>query len=435
MLCVSSHSAITSKENCSLSISTVDVVPACPKNEIELSNAKQRKRCDLLPNSQTCTEPNKFKYHCVFNTWTNGSVELCAPEIVSQGYCVKFDIGGARLQEIYRMDCTNFSKPCSTRFLSSDVLHYVQCTENITSRSNTENSIVNQNDSQVTECILINDENKETDKNTALIIGLTVLAVVLVIAVVFICYKYQRKKKNLAHLSIALKNQNKGENMELLDRLSDGQNGNQNMESALVSVNDQQNVVNLIQGSQDLANNETIKSIPDEPVDHTEPLDQSNIVGLSDNQKIESTQVSVGDRQNVDIRLPGLQDLANKEKIKGTRNEPVDNTEPLDQSNRDGQHVNQKKGSAQVNVGDRQNVAKFLPGLQDAAYNIQNFDMAMEKYHIGFSEKLKNHGVDCLKTFCSMTKEQFEKTGLNMGQVIKCICAADDIKKKQSDPN
>lgn len=55
---------------------------------------------------------------------------------------------------------------------------------------------------------------------------------------------------DLAHLSIALKNQNKGENMELLDRLSDGQNGNQNMESALVSVNDQQNVVNLIQGSQ-----------------------------------------------------------------------------------------------------------------------------------------------------------------------------------------
>lgn len=377
MLCVSSHSAITSKENCSLSISTVDVVPACPKNEIELSNAKQRKRCDLLANSQTCTEPNKFKYHCVFNTWTNGSVEVCIPEIVSQGYCVKFDIGGARLQEIYRMDCTNFSKPCSTRFLSSDVLHYVQCTENITSRANTENSIVNQNDSQVTECILINDETKETDKNTALIIGLTVLAVVLVIAVVFI-YNYQRKKKNLAHLSIAFKNQNKWENMELLDRSSDGQNGNQNMESAQVSVNDQQNAVNLIQGSQD---------------------------------------------------------LANKEKIKGTRNEPVDNTEPLDQSNRDGQRVNQKMGSAQVNVGDRQNVDKFLPGLQDAAYNIQNFDMAMKNYHIGFSEKLKNHGVDCLKIFCSMTKEQFEKTGLNMGQVIKCICAADDIKKKQSDPN
>lgn len=61
--------------------------------------------------------------------------------------------------------------------------------------------------------------------------------------------------------------------------------------------------------------------------------------------------------------------------------------------------------------------------------------MAMKYYHIGFSEKLKNHGVDCLKTFCSMTKEQFEKTGLNMGQVIKCICAADAIKKKQSDPN
>lgn len=55
---------------------------------------------------------------------------------------------------------------------------------------------------------------------------------------------------DLAHLSIAFKNQNKWENMELLDRSSDGQNGNQNMESAQVSVNDQQNAVNLIQGSQ-----------------------------------------------------------------------------------------------------------------------------------------------------------------------------------------
>lgn len=57
--------------------------------------------------------------------------------------------------------------------------------------------------------------------------------------------------------------------------------------------------------------------------------------------------------------------------------------------------------------------------------------MVMERFHIGFIEKLKDNGVDCLKTFCSMTTEQFEKTGLNLGQVIKCTRAAEDIKKFQ----
>lgn len=52
----------------------------------------------------------------------------------------------------------------------------------------------------------------------------------------------------------------------------------------------------------------------------------------------------------------------------------------------------------------------------------------MKKYDIGFIEKLKNNGVDCLETFCSMTEEQFEKMELNKGQVRKCILVAYDIK-------
>lgn len=52
----------------------------------------------------------------------------------------------------------------------------------------------------------------------------------------------------------------------------------------------------------------------------------------------------------------------------------------------------------------------------------------MKSYHIGFIEKLKNNGVDCLKTFCSMTEEQFEKMELNKYQVRKCILVAYDIK-------
>lgn len=117
---------------CNESIPTVDYVASCPKTETEWINASQRKSCESLAELQTCTQAQKFKYHCVFNSWKNATLEVCAPEIISQGFCVNFNEAAAQLQLFYNEPCTEFLVPCKTRFKSSNLSEYILCNEKIT---------------------------------------------------------------------------------------------------------------------------------------------------------------------------------------------------------------------------------------------------------------------------------------------------------------
>lgn len=85
-LSVFPHPADTLGKHCLASLATVQTVTSCPTNEAELSRAKQRKQCKHLAFIQKCATPEKFKYHCVLNTWNNDTVEVCAPEIISQDF-------------------------------------------------------------------------------------------------------------------------------------------------------------------------------------------------------------------------------------------------------------------------------------------------------------------------------------------------------------
>lgn len=38
----------------------------------------KKKNCEALAQIQNCTEPQKFKYHCVINERGNAIVEVCA---------------------------------------------------------------------------------------------------------------------------------------------------------------------------------------------------------------------------------------------------------------------------------------------------------------------------------------------------------------------
>lgn len=128
LIFVISHPAIVSKgEQCSASLPTVRVVQTCPQNEVELSRAQQQKKCEHLAKYQKCTKPATFKYHCVLNAFSNETIEVCAPEIISNGYCVKFDEGS--LLQMFGEDCTTYSNPCATRFLSSELLQYLHCND------------------------------------------------------------------------------------------------------------------------------------------------------------------------------------------------------------------------------------------------------------------------------------------------------------------
>lgn len=136
------HVADSIGQQCLVSLPTVQTVTSCPTNTAELSQARKRKQCIHLSIIQNCTTPGNFQYHCVLNTYENETVEVCAPIILSQGYCLKFDEGGARLQNIYDRECTIYSKPCTTRFNSSELLQYFQCNY-ILNKSKQTNSVVN----------------------------------------------------------------------------------------------------------------------------------------------------------------------------------------------------------------------------------------------------------------------------------------------------
>lgn len=85
ILYTTQHRPISAEEQCWVSLPTIETKSSCPSNEAELRLAKRRKPCEHIAEIQNCTERDKFKYHCVLNTWRNKTVEVCAAEIISQG--------------------------------------------------------------------------------------------------------------------------------------------------------------------------------------------------------------------------------------------------------------------------------------------------------------------------------------------------------------
>ena len=61
-------------DGCIESGQTVKKVQGCPQTQKALEEAAVRMNCAGIPNS--CSS---FVYHCVMNTWTNETLEVCAP--------------------------------------------------------------------------------------------------------------------------------------------------------------------------------------------------------------------------------------------------------------------------------------------------------------------------------------------------------------------
>lgn len=59
---------------CIFSNATLEKVPTCPKNAIEMKERSEKKRCHVLKHCYG----NKLVYHCTRDD--NGLVEVCAPE-------------------------------------------------------------------------------------------------------------------------------------------------------------------------------------------------------------------------------------------------------------------------------------------------------------------------------------------------------------------
>lgn len=72
---------------CPESMPTVSVVPRCPSNANEWVSAAKQKSCNELGQIQTCTNPDKFVYHCILNKQATQLLEVCAPTWFLTGKC------------------------------------------------------------------------------------------------------------------------------------------------------------------------------------------------------------------------------------------------------------------------------------------------------------------------------------------------------------
>jgi hypothetical protein len=72
-------------QRCPEVASTVEYIERCPTTEAEVKQASEKKNCNFYAENQTCTSPEKFKYHCVVDTSLNETISVCAPQIVIKG--------------------------------------------------------------------------------------------------------------------------------------------------------------------------------------------------------------------------------------------------------------------------------------------------------------------------------------------------------------
>lgn len=73
---------------CLEAIESVVSVPSCPMSKEEWESASKNKNCQTT--KQTCTEAEKFVYHCVINGFVNETIEVCAPQKLIHGniHCI-----------------------------------------------------------------------------------------------------------------------------------------------------------------------------------------------------------------------------------------------------------------------------------------------------------------------------------------------------------
>ncbi|XP_062576057.1 uncharacterized protein LOC134237932 [Saccostrea cucullata] len=113
--------------SCPVTVPTVSYVSRCPSNETEWESAAQQKQCNKLATLQSCTETEKFVYHCVLNKDGTKYLEVCAQSWFMSGFCARFSVADGRIINDPGLDCTKFSTPCPSRFLSNESFKYQGC--------------------------------------------------------------------------------------------------------------------------------------------------------------------------------------------------------------------------------------------------------------------------------------------------------------------
>ncbi|XP_056007065.1 uncharacterized protein LOC125665779 isoform X6 [Ostrea edulis] len=119
------YSTMVNSGLCPLPQETVSYVPSCPRTQQEWRMREQIKNCSIV--FQKCSNPHKYVYHCVINSYVNATIEVCAPgEYIIGQHCVEFHTVGGLIQENRHASCAPF---CPFSYNSTDAFKYQVCYE------------------------------------------------------------------------------------------------------------------------------------------------------------------------------------------------------------------------------------------------------------------------------------------------------------------
>lgn len=170
-----------------ISLTTVD---SCPKTESEQKSRADLKNCESMARKQNCSDPQKFKYHCLPDELQSTFVEVCAPETTIVGFCTEYNTFGMVIQEKHNLNCSAVDPPCPHRYLSTDAYQYIGC-YNVTNKQCRLNAFGSSYD---TTSKMDNDQNLKFHAECDLhflymLIVLMNIATIAVLGAVIICKK------------------------------------------------------------------------------------------------------------------------------------------------------------------------------------------------------------------------------------------------------
>lgn len=112
---------------CPEAIASAASVASCPTSKTEWEIAARKKNCRGIATKQKCASVNKFRYHCVINSYSNETLEVCAPSRIIFGHCVEFNVHGGVIQDQMSTPCNDMFPKCDSIYNSSDAYKYPDC--------------------------------------------------------------------------------------------------------------------------------------------------------------------------------------------------------------------------------------------------------------------------------------------------------------------
>lgn len=114
---------------CPEAIASAASVASCPTSKTEWEIAARKKNCRGIATKQKCASVNKFRYHCVINSYSNETLEVCAPSRIIIGHCVEFNRLGGVIQDQMSSPCNDTFPKCDAVYISTAAYKYPDCYE------------------------------------------------------------------------------------------------------------------------------------------------------------------------------------------------------------------------------------------------------------------------------------------------------------------